>query len=149
VGYDSGFSQNLGSSGFDLQPDGVFVFLTPDPAHGRAGVTIDQPKPPTRATAQRTILSLLHLTSLEGRLMEEKPELITIELYRDALEADLAKTRLDSAGITSFLVGENAAMLYGTGLGGLQLQVSPEDEVDARNILNDPGPPDSEVESVS
>jgi hypothetical protein len=81
--------------------------------------------------------------------MEEKPELITIELYRDALEADLAKTRLDSAGITSFLVGENAAILYGTGLGGLQLQVSPEDEVDARSILNDPGPPDSEVESVS
>jgi hypothetical protein len=59
--------------------------------------------------------------------MEEKPELVTIELYRDALEADLAKTRLDSAGITSFLVGENTAMLYGTGLGGLQLQVSPRD----------------------
>ncbi len=51
--------------------------------------------------------------------MEEEPELVTIELYRDALEADLAKTRLDSAGITSFLVGENTAMLYGTGLGGL------------------------------
>ena len=32
--------------------------------------------------------------------MEEEPELITIESYRDALEADLAKTRLDSAGIT-------------------------------------------------
>jgi hypothetical protein len=92
---------------------------------------------------------LVHLTSLEERLMEEQPELVTIELYRDALEADLAKTRLDSAGITSFLVGENAAMLYGTGLGGLQLQVSPADEVDARSILNDPGPPDSEVESVS
>jgi hypothetical protein len=38
--------------------------------------------------------------------MEEEPELVTIERYRDALEADLAKTRLDSAGITSFLVGE-------------------------------------------
>ena len=50
--------------------------------------------------------------------MEEEPELITIESYRDALEADMAKTRLDSAGITCFLVGENAAMLYGTGLGG-------------------------------
>ena len=70
---------------------------------------------------------------------------------REALTGamDLAKTRLDSAGITSFLVGENTAMLYGTGLGGLQLQVSPADEVDARSILNDPGPPDSEVESVS
>ncbi len=67
--------------------------------------------------------------------MEEEPELITIQLYRDALEADMAKGRLESAGITSFLVGENTAMLYGTGLGGLQLQVSPKDEVDARSIL--------------
>jgi hypothetical protein len=81
--------------------------------------------------------------------MEEQPELITIERYGDALEADLAKTRLDSAGITSFLVGENAAVLYGNTLGGLQLQVSPEDENDARAILNDPGPPDGEVSSVS
>jgi hypothetical protein len=81
--------------------------------------------------------------------MEEQPELITIERYSDALEADLAKTRLDSAGITSFLVGENAAVLYGNTLGGLQLQVSPKDENDARAILNDPGPPDGEVNSVS
>jgi hypothetical protein len=81
--------------------------------------------------------------------MNEEPELITIELYSDALEADMAKTRLDSAGITSFLVGENTAMLYGTGLGGLQLQVSPKDEIDARSILNDPGPSDGDVTTVS
>jgi hypothetical protein len=81
--------------------------------------------------------------------MDEEPDLITIERYRDALEADLAKTRLDSAGITSFIVGENTAVLYGTGLGGLQLQVSPKDEADARSILNDPGPSDSDVSSVS
>jgi hypothetical protein len=81
--------------------------------------------------------------------MDEEPELVTIELYRDALEADMAKTRLDSAGITCFLVGENAAMLYGSGLGGLQLQVSPKDEVDARSILNDPGPPEGDEASVS
>lgn len=81
--------------------------------------------------------------------MGQEPELITIERYRDALEADLAKTRLDSAGITCFLVGENTAILYGTGLGGLQLQVSPKDEADARSILNDPGPPDGDVSTVS
>ena len=71
--------------------------------------------------------------------MEEEPELVTIALYRDAMEADLAKGRLDSAGIPNFLVGENAALLYGTGLGGLQLQVRPRDEEDARVILSDPG----------
>ena len=81
--------------------------------------------------------------------MEEEPELVTIERYRDALEADLAKTRLDSAGITSFLVGENPLCCTVPGWEDLQLQVSPKDEVDARSILNDPGPPDSEVASVS
>jgi hypothetical protein len=81
--------------------------------------------------------------------MDEEPELVTIERYGDTLEADLAKTRLDSAGITSFLVGENASVLYGGALGGLQLQVSPEDEEDARSILNDPGPLDGDVTSVS
>ena len=82
-------------------------------------------------------------------MADEEPELVTIERYSDTLEADLAKTRLDSAGITSFLVGENAALLYGNGLGGLQLQVSPQDEEDARSILNDPGPLDGDVGSVS
>jgi hypothetical protein len=81
--------------------------------------------------------------------MEEEPELITIERYSDTLEADMAKTRLDSAGITSFLVGENAAVLYGNGLGGLQLQVSPRDEEDARSILNDPGTAEGEITSLT
>ena len=81
--------------------------------------------------------------------MAEPNDLVTIERYQETLEADLAKTRLDSAGIASFLVGENAALLYGTGLGGLQLQVSAEDEADARSILSDPGPSDGEVNSVS
>ena len=81
--------------------------------------------------------------------MADEPELVTIERYNDTLEADLAKTRLDSAGITSFLVGENAATLYDNGLGGLQLQVSPKDEEDARTILNDPGPLDGDVGTVS
>jgi hypothetical protein len=81
--------------------------------------------------------------------MADTEDLITIERYQDTLEADLARTRLESAGITSFLAGENTALLYGTGLGGLQLQVSAKDEADARSILNDPGPPDGEVTSVS
>ena len=66
-------------------------------------------------------------------------ELVTIERYQDTLEAELAKGRLDSAGITSFLNGEEAGHLYGTGMGMLQLQVASEDEADARAIMNDPG----------
>jgi hypothetical protein len=85
----------------------------------------------------------------EKMAKETEAELVTIERYRETLEAELAKGRLDSAGITSFLVGENTALLYGNSLGGLQLQVRPEDEEDARAILNDPGPADGEVETVS
>lgn len=80
---------------------------------------------------------------------EESPELVTIERYSDTLLAELAKGRLDSAGIPSFLVGENASRLYGTGLIGLELQVSLADEEDARAILNDPGPADGDVASVA
>ena len=72
-------------------------------------------------------------------------ELVTIERYQDTLEAELAKGRLDSAGITSFLNGEEAGHLYGTGMGMLQLQVAVEDEVDARAIMDDPGPGDGVV----
>ena len=76
-------------------------------------------------------------------------ELVTIERYQDTLEAELARGRLDSAGITSFLNGEEAGHLYGTGMGMLQLQVAEEDEEDARAIMNDPGPSDGDVTSVA
>jgi hypothetical protein len=69
----------------------------------------------------------------------DQPELVTVGRYTETFEAELAKGRLDSAGIANFLVGENTALLYGTGLGGLLLQVSPQDEVDAKSILSDPG----------
>lgn len=50
----------------------------------------------------------------------------------------MARLRLQSAGIETFLAGENAGIME-PGLGPLQLQVSVEDEADARAILNDPG----------
>ena len=76
---------------------------------------------------------------------DEQPELVTVGRYGETFEAELAKGRLDSAGIPNFLVGENTALLYGTGLGGLLLQVSPQDAEDAKSILADPGLPDREL----
>lgn len=63
---------------------------------------------------------------------------VTVRSYVAPLEAEMAKGRLESAGIDTFLAGENTALLYGSGLGGLLLQVHPEDEEDARAILEDP-----------
>jgi len=70
----------------------------------------------------------------------ELPELVTLGEFPEPMEAEMAKLRLESAGIDTFLSGENAALLA-PGLGPLHLQVKPEDEADARAILEDLGEP--------
>jgi hypothetical protein len=80
---------------------------------------------------------------------ETGEEMVTVERYTDMLQAELAKGRLESAGIDCFLAGENAGLLYGNGLDSVQLQVAAFDEDDARAILNDPGPADGDVTSVA
>jgi hypothetical protein len=72
--------------------------------------------------------------------LHELPELVTLGEYPEPIEAEMAKLRLESAGIDTFLSGVNAAIMS-PGLGPLQLQVKPEDEVDARAILADTGDP--------
>jgi hypothetical protein len=69
-------------------------------------------------------------------------DVVIIASYTEPLEAEMARLRLESAGIETFLSGENARILE-PGLGPLQLQVSSDDEIDARAILADPGDPDS------
>jgi hypothetical protein len=70
----------------------------------------------------------------------ELPEMVTLGEFPEPMEAEMAKLRLESAGIETFLSGENAAILA-PGLGPLHLQVNPEDEADARAILEDVGEP--------
>jgi hypothetical protein len=65
-------------------------------------------------------------------------DVVTIASFVEPLEAEMAKLRLESAGIDVFLSGENARIME-PGLGPLQLQVSEEDAEDARAILADPG----------
>lgn len=66
---------------------------------------------------------------------------VTVARFNEPLEAEMARLRLQSAGIETFLSGENAGMME-PGLGPLQLQVREEDEADARAVLADPGLPD-------
>jgi hypothetical protein len=72
-------------------------------------------------------------------------QMVTVERFTDMLQAEMARGRLDSAGIRCFLAGENAGLLYGNGLDGVLLQVSAAEEADARAILNDPGTTDDDV----
>lgn len=73
---------------------------------------------------------------------------VTIARFTEPLEAEMARLRLQSAGIETFLSGENAGMME-PGLGPLQLQVSSEDETDARAILADPGLAEGEEDGES
>jgi hypothetical protein len=65
-------------------------------------------------------------------------ELVTVGTFLEPIEAEMAKGRVESAGIVVFLSGENARMME-PGLGPLRLQVAPEDAEDARAILADAG----------
>jgi hypothetical protein len=71
------------------------------------------------------------------------PDIVTIASFVEPLEAQMAKLRLESAGIEVFLSGENARIME-PGLGPLQLQVNADDETDARAILADPGAPEED-----
>lgn len=73
------------------------------------------------------------------RLTEESaaypPEgLVTVAEFPDPVTASMARMALDAAGITSFLQGENANILIPVAFGA-RLQVRPEDEAAAREVL--------------
>ena len=79
--------------------------------------------------------------------LENGTELVTLGEYPEPMEAEMAMMRLQSAGIETFLSGENAAIMA-PGLGPLHLQVRPEDEQDARAILTDVGTMNLETTSI-
>ncbi|HZU10949.1 MAG TPA: DUF2007 domain-containing protein [Pseudacidobacterium sp.] len=75
-------------------------------------------------------------------------EVVTIATFTEPLEAEMVRLRLESAGIETFLAGENARIME-PGLGPLQLQVKAADEDDARAILADRGDENSGDENAS
>lgn len=73
--------------------------------------------------------------------MAEK--LVVIRRFRDLIEAELAKGKLKSAGISSFIADENIVRMdwfYSNAIGGLRLLVEPEDAEAAHAILDEPIP---------
>ena len=65
-------------------------------------------------------------------------EVITVGDFTEPLEAEMARGRLESAGIEVYLAGEHARILE-PGLAPLRLQVAAKDADDARAILADAG----------
>lgn len=70
-------------------------------------------------------------------------ELITLWVYRDLPEALVAKTKLESAEIDCFLADENVVCMnwfWSNAVGGVKLQVEPQDSEPGLEILADPIP---------
>jgi hypothetical protein len=63
--------------------------------------------------------------------------LVTIAEFPDPMTANMARMALDAAGITAFLQGENANNLIPVAFAA-RLQVRPEDEAAAREVLASP-----------
>ena len=69
--------------------------------------------------------------------------LITIRRYRDLSEAIVARSLLESCGITVYLYDENLVRLdwqISNFIGGIRLQVESTDEQDATAALDSPAP---------
>ena len=71
--------------------------------------------------------------------MEEQSRIITLANFDLAIDANLAKTKLDAYGIPCFLTNE--ASLYpipvNLGIGGVQLMVFEQDKTKALDILRE------------
>ena len=76
----------------------------------------------------------------EGDPEPMPPEgLVTVGRFESPVEAQLAKGALESAGVESFLVGENANNLMQSAF-RVRLQVRTEDEEAARELMDQPIP---------
>lgn len=74
----------------------------------------------------------------EGDPEPTPPEgMVTVGRFESPVEAQLAKGLLESAGVESFLVGENANNLIQSAF-RVRLQVQAEDEAAARELLAQP-----------
>lgn len=74
--------------------------------------------------------------------------LVTVAEFFEPVSANMARMALDAAGITSFLQGENANNLIPPAFSA-RLQVRPEDEMTAREVLASPVEEPESVEDVT
>lgn len=74
---------------------------------------------------------------------KDDPRLVTIYIAFGQLEAQVAKTKLESAGIPALLRYESAGVVLGLtvdGLGEVRVMVPEDLASEARELLNEPPP---------
>lgn len=62
--------------------------------------------------------------------------LVVLQIYDNTMQAEIAKSMLESAGIFCVLHGEYISSIYSTGAFPVRLMVKPEDVDVATGILN-------------
>ncbi len=75
-------------------------------------------------------------------------ELVTIATFPEPMEANMARTALESAGIEVFIRGEVANSMIPVAFES-QLQVKPSDEAEARKLLESLDDAPESLESVT
>jgi len=78
-------------------------------------------------------------TGFDAHHSSREPELVVIRTYQSGLDADLAKSVLQAAGIDSMISGNDTARRHYYGLAvspGIDLLVRSEDADDAEKILD-------------
>ena len=77
-------------------------------------------------------------SSFEAYRFEAKPELVVIRTFQSGVDADFAKSALESAGIPAMVRGNDTVRrhYYAVPLGGIELLVRAEDAEDADKILD-------------
>jgi len=101
-------------------------------------------------SAQTAMRAEFARRGLEPPLLEERPgseveplKLVTVRRYRDLSEAIVARSLLESAGITVDLQDENLVRLdwqVSNMIGGIRLRVEAQDEASASQLLREAGP---------
>jgi hypothetical protein len=80
--------------------------------------------------------------------MSKQADLITIATFPEPMEANMARSALEAAGIEVFIVGETANSLVPVAFES-QLQVRPEDAIAARSLLSALDDSPQSLESVT
>lgn len=79
----------------------------------------------------------------EQPIADDEARPVTVGQYRDLPEGLVARAVLEEAGIQCFLTDENTVSInwgLSNAVGGIKLQVAPEDEAAARELLSEPAP---------
>ena len=79
---------------------------------------------------------------------EEQDELVTIATFPEPMEANMARSALEAAGIPVFVVGETANSMLPVAFES-QLQVQVKDEAAARGLLDAMNDDPESLESVT